>query len=285
MKLLVTDIDETLSRGNDIPPAVISACASLYENGWSIMVATGRMLASSMHHIRKTGTTLPAIVYNGARVMDHSSRKAVFETCMDPELAHEVLRAGWDCPVELQIVGDERALCRENDHITGSYLTGSGISVNTSCEAPFIPDEVFRVLFYGDMEYILPLEQMMKDRFADRAEIVQAGEGYLDVLPLGVSKGAALRRWLDTLTGPPEIVVAVGDHHNDMEMLREADLAAAPCDATIEVLSIADIVMPSADESGFAHLAEWLLEVDGAGRLKTAVSERKASGNKLIVRQ
>ncbi|MDI9369540.1 MAG: HAD family phosphatase [Synergistaceae bacterium] len=279
MKLVVTDIDETLSIGNDISPEVVSACERLRKNGWDIMVATGRMLASSMHHVRATGTELPAIVYNGARVMDHRTRRPVFETPMDPGLAHEVLKAGWDCPVELQVVGDELAFCREDDHITGSYLTGSGITVEASCEAPFTPDQVFRVLFYGERKHILPLERKMKHSFGDRAEIMQAGEGYLDVLSPGVSKGSALRRWLDSLSERPEIVVAVGDHHNDVEMLKEADLAAAPLDATPEVLSVADIVMPSAFDAGFARLAEWLLRMDEE-RIPRAAG---MPGNKLYV--
>lgn len=279
-KLLVTDIDETLSRGNDIPPEVVSACARLHEEGWSVMVATGRMLASSMHHIRETGTSLPAIVYNGARVMDHRTRRPVFETTLDSGLALEVLRVGWDCPVELQIVGDEAAFCREDDHITGRYLTGSGIPVDRTCEAPFTPDRVYRVLFYGEMRHILPLERVLKERFGGRAEIVQAGEGYLDVLPLGVSKGSALRRWLDSLPAKPEIVVAAGDHHNDVEMLKEADLSAAPRDAAAEVLPMADVIIPSANEGGFATLADWLMGMDGVAALEAAATRSRSGGEK-----
>ncbi len=44
MKLLVTDIDETLSRGESVSPEVERACARLRENGWSLMVATEEFL-------------------------------------------------------------------------------------------------------------------------------------------------------------------------------------------------------------------------------------------------
>lgn len=260
MKLLVTDIDETLSRGEQLTPGVVSACERLRENGWTIMVASGRILATAQRHIRGTGTDQPAILYDGGRIMDHTTGKALFETPMDPELALEVIHAGWEHPVELQIIGDERAVCRSSDVVTRGFFADAGVPVDSSLEAPSAPAEVFRVIFHGIPGCIRSLQHDLKMRFSGRAEIVQAGEGFLDILPVGVSKGATLRRWLGMLPERPEIVVAAGDHHNDVEMLKEADVAVAPEDAAEEVLALADVIMPSADKEGFAFLAEWLLK-------------------------
>ena len=259
MKLLVTDIDETLSRGEQLTPGVISACGRLRENGWTIMVASGRILATALPHIRGTGTDLPAILYDGGRIMDTKTGRAVSETSMDPALAREIVQAGWEHPVELQIIGDERAVCRSADIVTRGFFAEAGVPVDSSLEAPSVPREVFRVIFHGIPGSIRSLERDLKSRFAGRAEIVQAGEGFLDILPLGVSKGAALRGWLSTLPELPEIVVAAGDHHNDVEMLKEADIAVVPEDAAEEVLELSDVIMPSADKDGFAFLADWLL--------------------------
>ena len=262
MKLLVTDIDETLSRGEQLTPGVISACERLRGNGWTIMVASGRILATALPHIRGTGTDLPAILYDGGRIMDTSTGRAVSETSMDPALALEIVQAGWEHPVELQIIGDERAVCRSADAVTRGFFAEAGVPVDSSLESPSVPQEVFRVIFHGIPGSIRSLERDLKSRFAGRAEIVQAGEGFIDVLPLGVSKGAALRGWLATLPELPEIVVAAGDHHNDMEMLKEADIAVVPEDAADEVLALSDVIMPSADKDGFVFLADWLLKGD-----------------------
>ena len=94
---------------------------------------------------------------------------------------------------------------------------------------------------------------------------MQAGSGFLDVLPLGVSKGTALRAWLSMLPERPEIIVAAGDHHNDLEMLAAADLAVVPEDGAEDVLRAADIIMPSPDRHGFAALAALLLREDLPG--------------------
>lgn len=51
-RILVTDIDGTLSHGEEVHPDVAAACTRLRENGWEIMVATGRILATSKNHIK-----------------------------------------------------------------------------------------------------------------------------------------------------------------------------------------------------------------------------------------
>ncbi len=260
MKLLVTDIDETLSRGESPSPEVERACARLRENGWSLMVATGRILATSLSHIRGIGSSLPAIVYNGARIMDPATGRALLETTMDPGLAAEVVEAAWSCPAELQVIGDERAFCRSSDVMTKSFFEASGVPVDDSMKSPYAPSLVYRVIFHGPAEAIKSLADDLSVRFSGRAEVVQAGDRFLDVLPPGISKGAALAAWLETLDKKPSLVVAAGDHHNDMELLASAHLAAAPEDAAGEVLKIADVIMPRADSHGFSSFADWLLE-------------------------
>ncbi|MBP6331953.1 MAG: HAD family phosphatase [Aminivibrio sp.] len=259
-KLLVTDIDETLSRGESVSPEVERACVRLRENGWSLMVATGRILATAITHIRGIGSSLPAIVYDGGRVMDPSSGRALCEIPMDPGLALEIVEAGWNHPVELQIIGDERAFCRYSDVMTRDFFAASGVPVDDTMESPSSPSRVYRVIFHGVPGCIRTLQYELKKRFSERAEVVQAGEGFLDILPRGVSKGAALASWIDTLPERPDLVVAAGDHHNDMELLAMAQISAAPEDAADDVLKIARVIMPSADRHGFAALADWLLE-------------------------
>jgi len=259
MKLLVTDIDETLSRGMNIATEVAEACTRLRKNGWRIMLATGRILATARSHILETGSDLPAIVYDGGRIMDPRTSKALYEVRLDPSLALEIVQAGWEHPVELQIIGDERGYCRYSDVLTRAFFRESGVPVDDSLESPRVPEKIFRVIFHGIPGCIRTLQRDLQAQFAGRAEVVLAGANFLDVLPKGVSKGAALEEWLKTLSEPPEIIVAAGDHHNDLEMLASAHLAVAPEDAAEEVLRMAHVIMPSADRHGFSFLAEHLL--------------------------
>ncbi len=83
MKLLVTDIDETLSRGEQLTPGVISACERLRGNGWTIMVASGRILAWQRCRIRERGRIFRRSSTTGSG-SGHFHRESCFETSMDP---------------------------------------------------------------------------------------------------------------------------------------------------------------------------------------------------------
>jgi hydroxymethylpyrimidine pyrophosphatase-like HAD family hydrolase len=87
-----------------------------------------------------------------------------------------------------------------------------------------------------------------------------AGKRFLDILPPGVSKGAALEWYLESLPSWQRIVVAVGDHLNDEDLLRRADIAVSMEDAPPELRESADILLPPASEGGFSKLVDFLVD-------------------------
>lgn len=258
-KLLVTDIDKTLSLGETVAPEVREACSRLRRGGWDIMVATGRILTTARPHIRAVGTDMPAIVYDGARVMNVATATPLFETSMCPDLILNVLDATWNAPVELQVMGDEAAFCRAQDVTTRAFFFSAGVPVHDALESPLALEGIYRVIFFGQPHIVQDLRGELTARFAGRAEVLLSGDRFLDVLPAGVSKGAALVRFLKDFPERPDILVAAGDHHNDLTLLEAADVAVAPEDAAEEIVGRADIIMPPVARHGFALLADYLL--------------------------
>ena len=68
-KLLVTDIDGTLAHRDHVCDEVVQTCRRLKDDGWEIIIATGRILASARRLMRAVGALPQAIVYDGARIM------------------------------------------------------------------------------------------------------------------------------------------------------------------------------------------------------------------------
>ncbi|RYJ02371.1 MAG: HAD family phosphatase, partial [Actinomycetales bacterium] len=82
---------------------------------------------------------------------------------------------------------------------------------------------------------------------------------WLDIAPDGVSKASGL----DVLCGrfgiDPADVLAVGDGHNDLEMLRWAGRGVAMGQAPPDLLDVADDVTGSVHEDGLAaELRRWV---------------------------
>ncbi|HET8852091.1 MAG TPA: HAD hydrolase family protein, partial [Ktedonobacteraceae bacterium] len=72
-------------------------------------------------------------------------------------------------------------------------------------------------------------------------------------------KGNALRVIAEDLAIPAEEVVAIGDNHNDIGMLRFAGLGVAMGNAHAEVKAAADFVTLSNTEDGVAVVVEEMI--------------------------
>ena len=76
---------------------------------------------------------------------------------------------------------------------------------------------------------------------------------WMDIAPLGVTKASALELVRATLDVPPARTMAVGDGHNDVDMLRWAARGVAMGDAEDSVKAAADEVTLPIDQDGAAR--------------------------------
>ncbi|MDR2181014.1 MAG: Cof-type HAD-IIB family hydrolase [Synergistaceae bacterium] len=260
MKLFVTDIDDTLSVGERVSQEVEDACARLKNGGWEIMIATGRTFGTAKTHIAAASATQPAILYDGARLMSVEG-KEIRSFLFDPSLAAKLVDFLWTLPAEIQIAGDEIVHCRESDVETARFYREAGMPV-FYIETPVVPGPVYRMGLWLKPENLSFVESQVEAAFGDCAEVVSGGAEYVDILPKGVSKGSALEYYISTLPRRPEVVVAAGDHKNDMTLLRCADVAVIPANAAQVLLPLADVIMPKAAENGISALARHILSPD-----------------------
>ena len=257
MKLFVTDIDETLSVGEVVSEEVMEACLRLKNNGWDIMIATGRTFRTSKGHINAASATQPAILYDGCRIMSLNG-KGIWSSLLDVSTASKLLDAIWNMPVEIQITGDEEIYCRESDEETTRFYRQAGAPVH-HIEAPPAVTPMYRIGLWIEPEKLPAVEDEIKKLFGDVFEVTSGGMAFLGIQPKGVSKGGTLRHFVSGLSKRPEIIVAAGDYNNDFAMLRYADFAAAPCNASPSILSVADFIMPRAGEHGICSLIDHIL--------------------------
>ena len=261
-KLFVADIDGTLAHGDHIPDEVVRVCGMLRSEGWDIVLATGRILASARKHINAVGSLPPAIVYDGARVMNSLTGEEIWGQKLPPSVVEEVLSAVWDFKAGIQIFGNEKVLCRKDDKMAQKYFASIGVPVDDTLDRPGSVEGAYRIIIYGDPEEIMILEESITGIFQNRARSVLAGNGFLDILPPGVSKGMALENLISSLPEHerPLLVAAAGDHMNDLELLEYADIAVTMSDARPALLEAADIILPPASEGGFSKIMEPLVE-------------------------
>ena len=71
----------------------------------------------------------------------------------------------------------------------------------------------------------------VKEKYADYCEVFRAATRIIDVHAKGVSKARSARELQQRLGR--KYLVCVGDGHNDLSMLRDADFSYVPADAVI----------------------------------------------------
>jgi hydroxymethylpyrimidine pyrophosphatase-like HAD family hydrolase len=96
---------------------------------------------------------------------------------------------------------------------------------------------------------------------ADLAEVTASDIAWVDIGPAGLSKATGLADVCRRLGLDLSEVAAIGDHYNDLPMLRAVGLAGAMGNAVPEALDAATVIMPTNAEDGVAAFLD--LIVDG----------------------
>ena len=86
-------------------------------------------------------------------------------------------------------------------------------------------------------------------------------QNYIEQMPTGVSKAEALKKLCGILGIKDGKFFAIGDYYNDVEMLKCADISAAPLEAPEDVKIAASTVVGSAAEGAVADFIEYLEEI------------------------
>lgn len=100
----------------------------------------------------------------------------------------------------------------------------------------------YKLVLRGEADDLRAIRPMIEATFGDAFEYNTSSPRFLELQKRGCTKASALRRLADICAaedGCPIRTVAVGDQENDISMLREADIAACPANATAEVKEFA----------------------------------------------
>ena len=257
-RLVVADIDGTLvTRDRDITPGVLAAVRAAQAQGVRVCLATGRIWLSARQYFERLGADPPAILYNGGLVYDFRTDTVLRRTNLDYAHARAVLEILREFPeVQPHLYAGDRVYTGRANELTDRYRRKDSIRVEEVGDlVAFLPRDPMKILIVGarpDLERavarIRTLPMPINTVFSE--------ETYLEILPVGSSKGVALEFVAAQLGVPLSQVIAVGDNLNDLEMLRTAGLGVAMGNAPEAVRAAADLVTRTNDEEGLRDVIE-----------------------------
>ena len=265
--IIVTDLDGTfLNDSEGLVERNVRAVEYFKSNGGLFTIATGRATEharGAVPHIEEL-INFPAVTCNGACLYDFSREQAPFINQIDHERA-------------LRLV----------EHIHSKYPS-AGIRLSTpeycfactpeDAKNKFISEELKK---YPTSNVILPMSEWhrltilkiviridaelldialpeLSERFSGEFEFTRSWSTIIDIQPSGINKGKTIKKYIRERFGDNATLYACGDYLNDLEMLKEADIAVCPSNAQNEVKEICDLCLCSNNEGLIADLVEYI---------------------------
>lgn len=258
VRLCYFDVDETLAiPGRGIPEELLDVLARCRGRGIRLSLATGRKYDSARPYAEAIGAEAPLILYNGARIQEPDTAEILFDRKLDLQEARAGLELVKRHGLHVNLYLDDGIYIERETEVSRESARKDGVVQEPAGDlVAFLESEPTKLLIIGPGEKLMSLWADF-DKKPHRAEVVRSEPTYLEILPAGVSKGAALRK-VSEITGVPlSDIAAFGDSNNDVEMLRAAGLGVAVGNALANVKAAADYV--AAADFGLG-VAEGLIE-------------------------
>lgn len=272
--LYVSDLDGTLfDSGGHLSDFTRDTLNELIAGGMNFTVATARSVSSAAGLLDELDLRVPAVMMNGVFLTDVPTQNQVYVNRYPAELAYRVInvfRSNGRPPFvysfngeyieceftklkndyERQFVAKRQKLYRRFEKVE-DYTVGNntvyinGIDYKETMQA--VADE---------------LKKIEGIKFSHYLDTYSGDKYFVEVYVESAGKWNSIKR-LKKMYGFDR-VVAFGDNGNDVEMLKNADLAVVVGNALPPALEVADIVIDTNDNDG---VAKYLLELYRKGEL------------------
>ncbi|MFD8920068.1 HAD family hydrolase [Streptomyces sp. NPDC059569] len=260
-RLVATDLDGTLLREDGtVSGRTREALAAVTAAGAAHIVVTGRAVPWTRHILDDLGYEGLAVCGQGAQVYHAGEHKLLTSLTLDRQLAGLAL-----AKIEGEV--GPLALAASRDGLDGDVLIGPGYRVQEGPLPAVLVDDPAELWSAPLNKVYIQHPELDDDALAQAAratvgslvDVVMAGPGVVEILPLGLSKATGLSLAARRLGIKAADTIAFGDMPNDIPMFGWARHGVAMANAHEELKAVADEVTASNEDDGIALVLEKLL--------------------------
>lgn len=274
IKLLVMDLDGTLLPGDgQISPRTIAAIRAARDLGVHTTIASGRNVSSFLHHAKQIGVNGPLLGMQGAiaREIPKEGEEGLGALLREVTFPSDLGARAIEWCSENGLLG--HAVIRElylfdtSDHHRESYERWFGPGSIERIEA--IDDltshlarkrlEISKVVAHAPAGHPEASLDAARAAFGANLDVTISHPEYLEFTAPGVNKGSGVRWLADRLGISLAQTMAIGDQHNDLEMIEAVGHGVAMGSAPEAVRAAARYVAPTVEEDGAARMIERLI--------------------------
>jgi len=260
--LIALDLDGTLTdSGKRITPRTKETLFKAMDMGAKIILASGRPdigvapVARELELNERGGYIL---AFNGGRIIDCKSGRVIRETPFPKEYFSEAvsLRKKFDGVEVLSYSSSGIIAGGINKYVEEECRCNSCGAEETEDLIGALKENVIKFLAVGDHEKLLPAKDYLVKNFSDKFGAYFSQPFFLEIVPFGIDKAAAISFLLSYLGADKSSLMACGDGDNDIPMLKTAALSVAMENASDSVKACCSFITKSNDDDGVAYAVE-----------------------------
>jgi Cof subfamily protein (haloacid dehalogenase superfamily) len=271
IRVIALDIDGTLLNSRwQVSQANCAAIAEVTRRGIEVALVTGRRYDFALPVAQQIDSPLTMIVNNGALVRTKDGQ-TVLRHLLSRDTARRVLLATEPWREGTAVVFDRpkaNQVMMQNidweDPTRGGYYARNRefLAEAAPLESCLTEEDPIQVMFTGGVTGMREAELALRSvpfvaEFALAVTVYEDRDfSMIDVIHPAVSKGAALAEWTASQGVPREEILAIGDNHNDLEMLSFAGVPVVMGNSVPELKERGWYVTRSNDEDGVAAAIE-----------------------------
>ena len=266
IRLIALDIDGTLLNSRfEVSAPNRAAIGEATRRGIEVALVTGRRYDFALPVAQQIDFPLTMIVNNGAMVRT-SNGQTRLRHLLPKETALRVLQATMPWRDGTAVVFDRpkanQVILQSidwNDPARGGYYTRNrDFLAEANPLETCLTEDPIQVMFTGAVSPMREAELVLRNvqfgqEFALAVTVYEPKDfSMIDVIHPSVSKGAALAEWSGLRGVFPHEILAIGDNHNDMEMLSFAGVPVVMGNGVAELKARGWAITSSNDDDGVA---------------------------------
>ena len=264
-KIIVSDFDGTVVKNDrTASERTIQAIKAYRAAGGTFIVSTGRMFESivnNAHVLGLDGINIPISAMDGGIIKESVTGKIIARLTMPYE---QTVAFAEDCErigCYFQVYSEDKLFVAEENDINRYYCKVSKIPMHVVGKlSDYIRKnklECVKVLIAD--KHADSFLDFFKGRYPD-IQFFMSSADYLDGASLNAGKGNSLKRLAEHLGVDISETIAIGDSMNDISMVEAAGLGVAVANADECLKEVADLIAPSNEDDGVAHIIEKALK-------------------------
>jgi Cof subfamily protein (haloacid dehalogenase superfamily) len=279
VRFIALDIDGTLINSRfEVSDRNQAAIAEATARGIEVALVTGRRYDFAMQVAKQIESPLTMIVSNGALVRTKDGQTRL-RHLLSRETARRVLEATQDWRAATAVIFDrpqeQQVMLQRidfDDPTRGGYFRRNRefLAEAVPLESCLVEDPL-QVMYTGTVAAMREAEIALRsvqfaEEFALAATVYEDKDfSMLDVVHPKVTKGATLAEWTAARGVAPGEILAIGDNHNDLEMLSFAGVPVVMGNSVPQLKQQGWHVTRSNEEDGVAAAIERFALMETAG--------------------